>query len=228
MNSNNANWEKLSIGSDESGKGDFFGALSIVAVKLDEPTLKKLKQTAFFKKIKDSKACTEEWIKEVAPQIMKLCEYSYIDLTIEEYNQLYAKYSNLNILIAFLHNKVHSEIKGDEFRVIDAFTNEKLYYEYLKKINEQPVTIDLFCTKAESYYLSVALASIIARYLFILKMESISQKTGVAIPYGNSYYRPNSVIDAYLALKKAGYKDEEICTKLVKNHFSTLKKIKQL
>lgn len=228
MNCNKDSWEKLSIGSDESGKGDFFGAPTIVALKLNDKTLKKLKEQHFFKEIKDSKNCTEVWINKIAPQIMKLCEYSCIDLTVSEYNDLYAKYSNLNILITILHNQAHSQITGDEFRVVDAFTEENLYYRYLKKINQKAITINHFCTKAETHYLSVALASIIARYHFTLKIRAMSEQTGVTIPFGNNYNKPNSVIDAYNALKQVGYKEAIIDSQFVKNHFSTLKKIKQL
>lgn len=219
-------WETISIGSDESGKGDFFGAPTVAAVKLDEETLRNLKKQSYYFEIKDSKGISNDKIKEIAPKIMEICKYQRITLTPTEYNELYAEFKNVNALLASLHNKVHCGIEGSETRIMDAFSNEKNYYKYLKNNDSRTQKIDNFCAKADSQYLSVALASIIARYYYIKQIEEFRVQTGVQIPYGNSYSAPNSVITAYQQLLDKGFSEEQIKKDLVKSHFSTLEKIK--
>ena len=70
---------------------------------------------------------------------------------------------------AILHNQafvnLNKQVSLPKLTVIDQFAPEKTYYNYLN--NEKEVFNKLrFETKAEGKYLSVAIASIIARYAF--------------------------------------------------------------
>ena len=88
---------------------------------------------------------------------------------------------------ALLHNqgivKTSSKLKESVPVILDQFCTPQLYFNYLK--DETLVYRDIdFHTKAESVHLSVAAASIIARYAFLVKMKQYSQKIGMNLPKG--------------------------------------------
>ncbi len=74
---------------------------------------------------------------------------------------------------------------------VDQFCEPDIYYRYLEK--EKNVVKDIhFKTKGESYFPAVALASVIARYSFLLKMEALGKQIGQKIPFGAS-----ATVDAF-------------------------------
>ncbi len=90
---------------------------------------------------------------------------------------------------ALLHNqaiiKTSSKLKETVPVILDQFCTPQLYYNYLK--DETLVYRDIdFHTKAEQVHLSVAAASIIARYAFLVKMQQYSQKIGIKLLKGAS------------------------------------------
>ena len=66
----------------------------------------------------------------------------------------------------------------------------------LKKeaIEEQGIKNVTFITKAEDKCLSVAVSSLISRYLFIKKMEELGDKYGMFLPKGSSSYADDVAI----------------------------------
>ena len=69
--------------------------------------------------------------------------------------------------------------------VVDQFTPERNYYNYLK--SEPNVFRKIkFTTKAEDKCLSVACSSIISRYLFLKEIEKMGNSLGSFIPKGAS------------------------------------------
>ena len=67
--------------------------------------------------------------------------------------------------------------------IIDAFTTRSNYFSYLK--NEKKVINDVILEeKAENKFISVACASIIARYTFLKHMDDLSNKVGFELPKG--------------------------------------------
>ena len=92
------------------------------------------------------------------------------------------------------------------------------YYKYIEK--ENPILHDIyFHTKGETYFPSVALASVIARYSFLEKMDAISKKYNVKIPFGAGGQVEKFASDF---LKKFGQKELD---KIVKQNFKTYKKV---
>ena len=79
------------IGTDESGKGDFFGPLVIAGVMVDEKTAKLFAEL----KIRDSKTITDKRILEMAEQIKKHAVYSVIAIGNSKVNDLYKYFANL-------------------------------------------------------------------------------------------------------------------------------------
>ncbi|WP_187150608.1 ribonuclease HIII [Candidatus Mycoplasma haematobovis] len=218
-----SSWEKSCYASDESGKGDFYGGPVVAVVYLNKEILKKLEKEEFFDQIRDSKKCTDNWIYKCTPQIMNVLgqNFEYSITNPKEYNELYSKYQNMNVIFSLLHNDVHlklkNKLKEEEFRVMDGWTTLDKHYEYLKNLNIEPLKVDDMCCRAEEKYLACALASIIARYYYLKQMDEMSVKYSTRIPLGNAYSGRHSVITAFKALRKRD-NPEEFC----KTNFKTI------
>lgn len=174
--------KKYEIGSDETGVGDLIGGLVVCCVKVSNITLKKLSKF----KITDSKKVNDKYILEIYDELIKLVDYKIISLSPKKYNILIKKYNNSHIIKAILHNEAHSYFNStDSCRIIDMFsTTNKKYYEYLETANAKKIEIDIFEIKAENKYISVALASIIARGYFLKQIEKMEKKINMKIPLG--------------------------------------------
>lgn len=203
-------------GSDEVGFGDFFGPLVVVGVYFDSSLTKKLDS------IKDSKKLTDEFILSFVPTIIKNVTFSKLTVHNEKYNSLIKKGYNMNQIKAMLHNRVLLNLqkrKPDcKTFYIDQFCDEKLYYKYLK--NEKEIVRNItFKTKGESYYPSVALASMIARYCFLQEMDVLSKKYNMNFPKGAS-----KTVDEFATVFIQKYSLEEL-KKVCKINFTNFSKL---
>ena len=180
-------WEVLDsqIGSDEVGTGDFFGPICVCAAYVKKSDIKRLKELG----IDDSKRLTDDQIKRLGKILINEFEYSQLSLSNEKYNELQEKKMNMNEMKAKMHNRVLYNLKSKHPSVknvlIDQFTPEDTYYKYVN--GEKEIVFGVtFKTKGESYFPSVAVGSIIARYSFIQHMDLLNKKYDVQIPYGAS------------------------------------------
>lgn len=175
-----------SIGSDEVGTGDYYGPIVVTASfvkKEDIPFLEELG-------VKDSKKISDEQILKIVPKIIKKIPYKTIMLSNREYNEKYGKNMNMNKIKAVLHNKVLTDISRDkeyDYIVIDQFEPEKSYYNHLKEC-VNPLKGITFITKAEDKCMSVAVSSLISRYIFIKEIDKLGDKYGIFLPKGANYY----------------------------------------
>lgn len=206
-------------GSDEVGTGDFFGPVVVCATQVTQEDLKLIQSL----KVMDSKALSDEEIEKIAPKLMQQIIYSSLIVTNEKYNEVH-KTHNMNAIKAKLHNQafLHLEKKVKHSLsniIIDQFTPEKNYYSYLKM---EPSVIGgiHFETKAENKYLSVACASIIARYIFVQKFKELSEHYQFSFPKG-----AGNIVDeaGFEFVKKYGWNE---LNKVSKTHFKNSEKIK--
>ena len=172
------------IGSDEVGTGDFFGPIVVTATYVETKDFEFLKELG----VRDSKKLTDEKMKQIAPQIMQRIPYITTILDNKTYNERHNTNLNMNKLKAILHNKALYELKNKQnFNyakiVVDDFCGKDKYYEYLKDISYKVEHIT-FITKAEDKVLSVACASIISRYIFLRKMDELSDSVHISLPKG--------------------------------------------
>ena len=172
------------IGSDEVGTGDYFGPVVVSAAYVDIKYVEELTDMG----VKDSKKMTDEKIMEVAPKLIKMIPSVTYVLDNKSYNANYSSDINMNKIKAILHNKaLLSLLKKDNYNyqkiVVDQFVYPKKYYEHLKDASETVKNIT-FTTKAEEKCLSVAVASVISRYKFLLEMDRMGKELGVIIPKG--------------------------------------------
>ena len=172
------------IGSDEVGVGDFYLPMIVVAAYMRKEQYQRLKELG----VTDSKKMTDNKIREIGPTLMKEFDYSKLTLSNEKYNEMYEKGENLNSLKAKMHNRALSNLHQKYIDVIaiyvDQFVKESTYYKYLGEKDEPIVKGISFKTKGEQRFPSVALASVIARYSFLLYKDELEKKLGMKIPCG--------------------------------------------
>lgn len=203
------------IGTDESGKGDFFGPLVIAGVLVDENSAKIFKDLG----IRDSKTITDKRILEMAGQIQKYSTFSIIPISNAKYNELYLKFKNLNKLLAWGHGKVIENIlekKSCEYALSDKFGDESLIKNALQTKGRQ-IRLEQM-VKAESD-IAVAAASVLARATFVTKMKQMELAFGCNFPKGAS---AQVKLAAAEFIKKHGKNRlNEVC----KTHFKTYKEV---
>ncbi|WP_102399752.1 ribonuclease HIII [Haloimpatiens massiliensis] len=203
------------IGTDESGKGDFFGPLVIAGVYADENTQRILRTLG----VDDSKKLTDKKISSIAEQIKKLCIYSVVMVGNKKYNTIYDKIGNLNKLLAWGHARVIENVLEKvecENVLSDQFGNPNLIKNALmekgKKVNLQQRP------RAEENVV-VAAASILARDAFVKNMEQMSKNYGIEFIKGAS----NMTIEVGKDFAQKFGKGR--LNEVAKIHFSTFKKI---
>ncbi|WCA22483.1 ribonuclease HIII [Candidatus Phytoplasma oryzae] len=187
-NNNKINNNVNIIGSDEVGTGDVFGPIIVCSLFLSS------KNIFFFQKmnVNDSKKLSSQNIFKITRIILdKRIPYILKILHPAEYNLLIKKKYNLNKIKALLHNEAILQLikkidKKDKICVVvDQFASSQNYFNYLKE--EKSVYKEIiFETKSESKYLSVALASILARYFFLEEMKKLSKKINIILKFGAS------------------------------------------
>ena len=170
------------IGTDESGKGDYFGPLVVAAVHIDENNLKIFQEL----NVRDSKTIKDDTIEKLALKIKENSVFSVVVINPAKYNQLYDKFRNLNNLLAWGHARaIENILEKKECRnvISDKFGNESLIKNALmtkgKSVNlEQRV-------RAEDD-IAVAAASILARNEFVHRMRKLSQDYDMPFSKGAS------------------------------------------
>jgi ribonuclease HIII len=208
------------IGTDESGKGDYFGPLVIAGVFAGKDKLGMLKKIG----VKDSKQLSDTSIKIIAKKIKAVIQDSYDVIVInpERYNHLFDKMGNVNRILGWAHAKVLENIleKNESSEAIsDKFGDEKLINSALQTKGKN-ILLHQF-TKAERYT-AVAAASILAREKFCEWFDFQKKILKIELPKGAS-----SAVDKVAAEIKNNYGMERL-KELAKVHFKTTKKILHL
>ena len=210
------------IGSDEVGVGDFVLPMVVVAAFVRGKDLKQLESFG----VKDSKKLTDEKIREIAPLLLKKFFVSKLTLSNAKYNEVIAQGENMNSVKAKMHNRallnMFKKFPDTRNIFVDQFVAESKYFGYLNDPNEQKVLNIVFKTKGESYYPCVALASVIARYAFLLEKDALEKKYEMTFPCGSS----SKVNDfAKRFIKKYGAKEFK---KIAKQNFANFKELEAL
>lgn len=173
---------KVYIGTDESGKGDFFGPLVVAGVQINETNKQKFIDLG----IKDSKKLDDATIKKLAAHIKNESVHSVVVMNPAKYNELYDKFKNLNKLLAWGHARAIENILDKnpcEYALSDKFGDESLIKNALLK-NGQKIILDQR-VRAESD-IAVAAASILARAEYVKRMEELNFKYKILLPKGAS------------------------------------------
>ena len=175
--------------------------------------------------VHDSKKLKDEDILEIGKALSKKVFISKLTLHNEKYNEMIDKGENLNSLKAKMHNRallnVFKQFPDVKNIFVDQFVGEEKYYSYLNDKNEIQVDNITFKTKGESSYPSVAVASVMARYAFLLEKQKLEAKYKMTFPFGAS-----SKADEFSKkfIDKFGLKEfEKICKKNFANYKEAIK-----
>ena len=209
------------IGSDEVGTGDYFGPIVVSAAYVAKSDFNFLTDLG----VKDSKKLTDDKIIKIVPDIIKKIPHTTIILDNLTYNKNYSSDINMNKVKAILHNKaLLNLIKNNKLDyqkiVVDQFVFKNKYFEHIKEV-PQKVTNITFTTKAEDKCLSVAVASIISRYIFLKEMKKLSTKLEMELPKG-----AGALVDEVGKELIAKY-GESILESIAKINFKNTSKIKK-
>lgn len=212
------------IGTDESGKGDYFGPLVAAGVYVNAATAKVLAEIG----VKDSKNLSDKKNTELAQQVMQIVKghSAIIEISPEKYNALYDQFrrekKNLNTLLAWGHAKAIEEIllKIDcSVAIADQFADESFI---LGKLQERGKKLKLIQMPKAEQNIAVAAASILARSRFLDRLSKLSKEYGVELPKGAS----SVVVEVANVLVNKNGKD--ILRKIAKLHFKTTANIMNL
>ncbi len=213
------------IGSDECGKGDYFGPLVVCAFALDRKQEKEFKHIG----VMDSKKISNEDINRIANYLYKNyanCIHCIV-IKPEKYNELIAKFKaqkkNLNDLLAWLHStaiialqKNHPECEGV---LVDQFSMSQK-----TRLSLQEKHFPLPCIERTGAEIdpAVAAASIIARYQFLEAFAAMRDFYQLNFPQGANSRVINYAQDF---IKKYG---EKRLSEVAKLHFKTTSQIENL
>lgn len=151
------------IGSDESLKGDSFGGLVVAGVKADD----KLRKELIALGVADSKTLSDKEILPLAEKIKRLVPCSIKSIYPEEYNK-----NKMTVLLNKLHQECGKFLSPGK-HVVDKYPG--------------CVVGEVIEEKAESKYVEVAAASILARAAGLQQLNFLSAEAGFALPKGSTH-----------------------------------------
>ncbi|MGX9339544.1 ribonuclease HIII [Mycoplasma sp. 1781] len=170
------------IGVDETGVCDYFAPIVSVACFIPEENIQLIKNLG----VKDSKKLSDSKIMGIAEYIIKNNVVLFKDTTMSQkgYNNLIKFGINNNAVKTLIHmnsiDRLQNIVKNNKKVVIDQYTTLNKFNEHIANLyNKNLIKKNIFErislvqeTKAEDKFLSVACASILARYILLKKMEA--------------------------------------------------------
>jgi ribonuclease HIII len=206
------------IGTDEAGKGDYFGPLVSAAVFVDDRTAAVLSELG----VRDSKTLSDWRIRQLADQIQQTSRTAVVRVQPERYNSLYDEFrregKSLNTLLAWAHARAIEDLlrAGAETQniLVDRFTDVEYIRARLLRETRARAIVLMALPRAEAN-VAVAAASILARAAFVHWIERTSRELGLTLPKGAS---DAVVIAAREVVRRFG---EGRLRELAKLHFKT-------
>jgi len=164
------------IGSDESGKGDYFGPLVVAAVRLEANESDELEGGP----VRDSKRIDDASCKRLGAALRGRFPYAVRKHDPPRYNAKHAEIGNLNPILAQMHAEVIRELfVPGAHAVVDQFERSGLVLKALEGLavsfEERP--------RAEEIP-AVAAASVIAREQFLVAIDELSETWAVDLCKG--------------------------------------------
>ncbi|MGQ0615196.1 MAG: ribonuclease HIII [Planctomycetaceae bacterium] len=171
----------LTVGSDESGKGDYFGPLVVAAVAVTPGREEELARLG----VRDSKRMGDSAVLQAAVAVRALFPHAIRALSPEEYNERHEREGNVALFLSTMHAEAIAEAaraaKGCDRVVIDQFTFSARLEAALRAVGVvAPVEIR---PRAEDNP-AVAAASVLARAEFLIGLRELGSEQGVELPKG--------------------------------------------
>ncbi len=204
------------IGSDESGKGDYFGPLVVAAVALTSTNWRVLEALG----VQDSKNLTDARATSLAGEIAGAFPNEVIAIMPQRYNELWREFGNVNRLLAWAHARaienVAERAPDAVAAVADQFGDESLIRRALFQRGKELRLVQMPRAERDP---AVAAASILARAEFLRRLDQLGRGAGVRLPKGAS-----ARVDA-VARGLAAARGRDGLAGLAKMHFKTTLKL---
>ena len=203
------------IGSDESGKGDYFGPLVVAAFYADKSIVRELAKFG----VRDSKKISDSQIDALKYEIDLRFRENYKTITIspKRINELHTKFNNLNKLLNWAHSAAVEDLLGKfscKTVITDKFESKDLILQQKNIVSN----VEFIQTPKAEKFIAVAAASVVARSEFNNWFKETA-KNGFLLPKGASGLVDNKareILDSY---------GKDKLNELAKLHFKTTKKI---
>jgi ribonuclease HIII len=210
------------IGTDESGKGDYFGPLVSAAVYVDEIAHEHLAALG----VRDSKLLSDGRIRNLAPRIRAICKHhKEVPILPKRYNTLYDEFRREGKTLTTLLAWGHARALEDLLKVVDCdnviadqFADEHYIQSRLLEKGRSR-NLNLVQMHRAEANIAVAAASILARDKFLAWLESASRKYGRPLPKGAS----EQVIET--ARDIVGRFGQDELREVAKLHFKTTERV---
>ena len=205
------------IGSDESGKGDYFGPLVVAAVLVRPDEVPLLNELG----VRDSKTVSDADARRVGEEIELAFgeRVEVISISPRRYNEMHTSFGrNLNRLLGWAHAKAITEIRSRvpcDRALVDRFAAERVVRDALGDGIEGLELIQR--VRAESHP-AVAAASLVARARFLAALDRLGRDAGVRLRKG-----AGAPVDA-VARELLARGDEDALASVAKLHFKTTEK----
>jgi ribonuclease HIII len=206
---------ETATGSDEAGKGDYFGPLVVAAVRLDPKLGLELQEMG----IEDSKTLSDTRALRLAAFIRDRVEHHHIvSLSPRDYNERYPTFPSLNPLLADLHAEaIRAVAQPGELVIVDQFARGGVMKRALGdldcRLDEKPRAEIEVC---------VAAASVLARGEFLLALADLSERYGIDLRKGAG--APTDEAGAAFLAEHG----PDALTNVAKLHFKNTQKIQAL
>lgn len=169
------------MGSDESGKGDYFGPLVVCAAYVNAEIAQKMHDIG----IRDCKTLSDRQVEALGSEIMRFLgsRYSVVQINPTKYNELYERVSNVNKILAWAHARAIENllavVPDCPMALADQFGGEHLIRQALF---EKGRRIKLEQRHKAESDIAVAAASVIARCLFLRELAVLGKTAGLHGP----------------------------------------------
>ncbi len=171
------------IGTDESGKGDYFGPLVVAAAYVEPATWARLRGLG----VRDSKTVPDGMVRRIAPQVRSLCPHASVTIGPAKYNDLHEKMGNVNRILAWAHARAIEDLLAVapcERVLTDQFASDPGLVE--RALMERGKRVSLSQRPRAEEETAVAAASILAREIFLLELQKLSDRFGILLLKGAS------------------------------------------
>ena len=213
------------IGTDEAGKGDFFGPMVTAGVYVDARTAQILRTLG----VRDSKLVNDRELRGLAANIREVVpdrQRAVLVLAPKRYNELYQQMrgegKNLNTLLAWTHTRVIEDLIKSGLRpsfVLSDQFGDKRYIESRLLLDTRLSGIPVLQRHRAEADVGVAAASILARDAFLRWLDRASKTLGVTLPKGAS---PKVIEIGRLLVSRAG---PDRLKEYAKVSFKTMQKV---
>ncbi len=203
------------VGTDETGKGDYFGPLIVAAVRLERDHVPLVAELG----AADSKTLSDQRILELAPDLKRVVAHELVVVGPEAYNRLYANVKNLNRLLAWAHARALEDLLQRvqaDYALTDQFGDPRLVENRLMAAGRKVRLEQRPRAEADP---AVAVASILARHELIWRFRALSKDAGFVLPKGAG---PKVLAAGRRLVQTFG---EGALQRFAKTHFATTRQI---